>query len=139
MNPYDATSLLAKLSGVLDNELAENVAQKLDYQPLALAGAAVFVKDIRQAKASKHFGWDECLKILQKAKRETTEDTLADTNPIYPNTMTTAITLAVEALVKSDKIFEHLIRFLSLCAPQPLNVDIAVSYLLNVLEHDDKE
>ncbi|CAH3183953.1 unnamed protein product [Porites lobata] len=139
MNPYDATSLLAKLSGVPDIELAENVARKLDYQPLALAGAAVFVKDIRQDKASKHFGWDEYLKILQEGKRETTEDTLADTNPIYPNTMTTAITLAVEAQVKSDKIFEHLIRFLSLCAPQPLNVDIAVSYLLNVLEHDDKE
>ena len=138
MNPYDATSLLAKLSGVFDNELAENVAQKLDYQPLALAGAAVFVKDIRQDKASKHFGWDEYLKILQKGKRETTEDTLADTNPIYPNTMTTAIRLAVEAQVKSDKFFEHLFRFLSLCAPQPLQVDIAVSYLTNVLAHDDK-
>ncbi|CAH3168698.1 unnamed protein product [Porites evermanni] len=139
MNHYDATSLLAKLSGVFDNELAKNVAQKLDYQPLALAGAAVFVKDIRQDKASKHFGWDEYLKILQKGKRGTTEDTLADTNPIYPNTMTTAITLAVEAQVKSDKFFEHLFRFLSLCAPQPLNVDIAVSYLKNVLDHDDKE
>ena len=139
MNPYDATSLLAKLSGVLDIELAENVARKLDYQPLALAGAAVFVKDIRQAKASKHFGWDEYLTILQKGKRGTTEDTLADTNPIYPNTMTTAIRLAVEAQVKYDKFFEHLFRFLSLCAPQPLNVDIAVSYLINVLEHDDKE
>ena len=139
MNPHDATSLLAKLSGVFDDELAENVAQKLDYQPLALAGAAVFVKDIRQNKASKHFGWDEYLKILQKGKRETTEDTLADTNPIYPNTMTTAITLAVEAQVKSDKFFDHLFRFLSLCAPQPLNVDIAVSYLINVLERDNKE
>ena len=139
MNPYDATSLLAKLSGVFENELAENVAQKLDYQPLALAGAAVFVKDIRQDKASKHFGWDDYLKILQRGKRETTEDTLADTNPIYPNTMTTAITLAVEAQIKSDRFFKHLFRFLSLCAPQPLNVDIAVSYLLNVLDHDDKE
>ncbi|CAH3152922.1 unnamed protein product [Porites lobata] len=139
MNPYDATSLLAKLSGVFDNELAENVAQKLDYQPLALAGAAVFVKDIRQDNALKHFGWEEYLKILEKGKRETTEDTLADTNPIYPNTMTAAITLAVDAQVKSDKFFEHLFKFLSLSAPQPLNVDIAVSYLKNVLEHNDKE
>ena len=138
MNPYDATSLLAKLSGVFDNDLAENVAQKLDYQPLALAGAAVFVKDIRQDKASKHFGWDEYLKILETGKRETTEDTLADTNPVYPNTMTTTITLAVKTQVKSDKFFEHLFKFLSLCAPQPLNVDIAVSYLINVLEHVDK-
>ncbi|CAH3120114.1 unnamed protein product [Porites lobata] len=141
MNPNDATSLLAKLSGVFDIELGEIVAQKLDYQPLALAGAAVFVKDIRQEKASKHFGWNEYLKILEKGKRETTENTLADTNPIYPNTMTTAITLAVETQVKSDKVFEYLFRFLSLCAPEPLNADIAVSYLINVheLDKEDKE
>ena len=141
MNPIDATSLLAKLSGVFDIELGEIVAQKLDYQPLALAGAAVFVKDIRQEKASKHFGWDEYLKILENGKRETTENALADTNPIYPNTMTTAITLAVETQIKSDKVFEYLFKFLSLCAPQPLNVHIAVSYLINVLELDkeDKE
>ena len=141
MNPKDATSLLAKLSGVFDIELGEIVAQKLDYQPLALAGAAVFVKDIRQEKASKHFGWNEYLKILEKGKRETTENTLADTNQIYPNTMTTAITLAVETQVKSDKVFEYLFKFLSLCAPEPLNADIAVSYLINVqeLDKEDKE
>ncbi|CAH3168692.1 unnamed protein product [Porites evermanni] len=139
MSPYDATSLLAKLSGVFHNEQAENVAKKLDYQPLALAGAAVFVKDIRQDEASKHFGWDEYLKILEKGNRKITEKTLVDTNPSYRHTMTTAITLAVERQVKSDKFFEQLFRFLSLCAPQPLNVDIAVSYLLKVLEHDDKE
>ncbi|KAM7443072.1 hypothetical protein ABFA07_008157 [Porites harrisoni] len=141
MNPQDATSLLAKLSGVFDIELGEIVAQKLDYQPLALAGAAVFVKDIRQEKASKHFSWNEYLKILEKGKRETTENTLADTNPIYPNTKTTAITLAVETQVKSDKVFEYLFKFLSLCAPEPLNADIAVSYLINVheLDKEDKE
>ena len=99
----------------------------------------MFMKDIRQEKASKHFGWDEYLKILEKGKRVTTENTLADTNPIYPNTMTTAITLDVETQVKSDEVFECLFKFLSLCAPQPLNVDIAVSYLINVLEHIDKE
>ena len=139
MNPNDATSLLAKLSGVFDNKQGKNVAQKLDYQPLALAGAAVFVRDIRQCKASKHFGWDEYLKMLEEGKRETTEYTLADTNPIYPKTMTTAIKLAVETQVKSEKVFEYLFKFLSLCAPQPLNVDIAVSYLTNVLERVDKE
>ena len=141
MNPNDATSLLAKLSGVFDIELGEIVAKKLDYQPLALAGAAVFVKDIRQEKASKHFGWNEYLKILEKGKLETTENTLADTNPIYPNTMTTAIKLAVETQVKSDKVFEYLFKFLSLCAPKPLNADIAVSYLINVheLDKEDKE
>ena len=36
MEPDDACSLLAKLSGIKDSEIVRIVAQKLDYQPLAL-------------------------------------------------------------------------------------------------------
>ncbi|CAH3019612.1 unnamed protein product, partial [Porites evermanni] len=142
MEPDDACSLLAKLSGIKDNELLRKVAQKLDYQPLALAGAAVFVKGIREDKASKYFGWNEYLKMLEKGKRETTEDTLAYTNPIYPKSMTQAIKLAVETLMSSDEIVKHLFTLLSLCAPQQLNVDVAINYIINVLKdyhEEDKE
>ena len=142
MEPDDACSLLAKLSGIKDSELLRKVAQKLDYQPLALAGAAVFVKGMRQDKASKHFGWNEYLKMLEKGKRETTEDTLAYTNPIYPKSMTQAIKLAVETLMTSDEIVKHLFTLLSLCAPQQLNVDVAINYIINVLQdfhEEDKE
>ena len=132
MEPDDASSLLARISGITDSTLAEKVAKKLDHQPLALAGAAVFVKEIWQDEASRHFGWNEYLKILEKGKRETTEDTLANTNPVYPNTMTKAITLAVEKLISSDKFVKHLFTLFSVCAPQPLNVEIAVSYIMNV-------
>ena len=138
MEPDDARSLLSKLSGIPDSELVGTVAQRLDYQPLALAGAAVFVKEIRQDKVSTHFGWEEYLKILEKGKREKTEDTLVGTNPIYPNSMTKAITLAVETLMGSDKFQKHLFTFLALCAPRPLNVDIAVSYILNAHEESDE-
>ena len=142
MEPDDACSLLAKLSGIKDSEIVRIVAQKLDYQPLALAGAAVFVKGIRQDKESKHFGWNEYLKMLEKGKRETTEDTLAYTNPIYPKSMTQAIKLAVETLMSSDEIVKHLFTLLSLCAPQQLNVDVAINYIINVLQdfhEEDKE
>ena len=138
MEPDDAHSLLSKLSGIPDSELVGTVAQRLDYQPLALAGAAVFVKEIRQDKVSTHFGWEEYLKILEKGKREKTEDTLVDTNPIYPNSMTKAITLAVETLMRSDKVQKHLFTFLALCAPRPLNVDIAVTYIMNAHEESDE-
>ena len=142
MEPDDACSLLAKLSGIKDSELLKKVAQKLDYQPLALAGAAVFVKGMRQDKASKHFGWNKYLKMLERGKRETTEDTLAYTNPIYPKSMTQAIKLAVETLMSSDEILKHLFTLLSLCAPQQLNVDVAINYIINVLKdyhEEDKE
>ena len=142
MEPDDACSLLAKLSGIKDNELLRKVAQKLDYQPLALAGAAVFVKKIGQDKASKHFGWNEYLKMLEKGKRETTEDTLAYTNPIYSKSMTKAVKLAVETLMRSDEIVKHLFILLSLCSPQQLNVEVAINYIINALKdyhEDDKE
>ena len=142
MEPNDACSLLSKLSGIPDSELVETVAQRLDYQPLALAGAAIFVKEIRQDKVSTYFWWEEYLKILEKGKRQKTEDTLVNTNPIYPNSMTKAITLVVETLIRSDKFQKHLFTFLALCAPRPLNVDIVVSYIMNAHEefHEvDKE
>ena len=139
MEPDDARSLLSKLSGIpADSELVGTVAQRLDYQPLALAGAAVFVKEIRQDKASTHFGWEEYLEKLEKGKRQKTEDTLLETNPIYQNSMTKVITLAVETLMRSDKVQKHLFTFLALCAPKPLNMDIAVSYIMNAHEEFDE-
>ena len=52
--------------------------------------------------------------------------------------MTKAITLAVETLMRSDKFQKHLFTFLALCAPRPLNVDIAVSYIMNAHEEFDE-
>ena len=138
MESDDACSLLAMLSGIQDSDLVREVAEKLDYQPLALAGAATFVKEIRQDKASRHFGWSEYLKMLEKGKRETTENTLENTNPVYPISMTKAITLAVETLLRSDKLLKHLFTLLSLCAPQQLNADVAISYIRNVHKEFDE-
>ena len=142
MEPGDACSLLAKLSQVKNSEMERKVAQKPDYKPLALAGAAVFVKEMRQDKASKHFGWNKYLKMLEKGKTETKEDTLAYTNPVYPKSMTQAIKLTVETLVSSDEVVKHLFTLLSLYAPQQFNVDVAINYIINVLKdfhEEDKE
>ena len=138
MEPTDARSLLAKLSGVADSELGTITAQTLDYQPLALAGAAVFVGNIRQDKAFRHFGWKEYLTILEKEKWHNREDTLVNTNSLYPSTMAKAVTLAVKFVIRSDGCVKHLFTFLSLCAPQPLNVDIAINYIMNLREDFDE-
>ena len=140
MNPDDATSLLPKLSGIPKNEPAKKVAQKLDFQPLALAGAAGFVRVIQQDKASTCVGWGEYLKMLGKREQETSEDLLTNGNPSHQNTMTKAIKPAIKAQVKSDKFFQHLFALLSLSAPHPLNIDIAISsYILEKDEHVDDQ
>ena len=135
MRSKEATSLLAMISGISDSEMVEKVAEGLDYQPLALASAATYVKQIRQSKRTADFGWNDFLKKVETGQRSTTETLLAETNPCYKKSMTAATTLAVKEVMKSDKVIDHTFSLLSLCAPQPLTVDIVVNYIVNV--HDE--
>ena len=140
MEPGDAISLLSILSGINDSDMGKVVAQALDYQPLALASAATYVKQLRQSKLTSHFGWSDYLEKVERGQRVTTETVLAETNPSYPKPMTEATTLAVKEMVASDKVIDHTFRFLSLCAPQPLSLDVVINYILNVDEEiQDKE
>ena len=59
----EALTLLASISGIADNDAGKEVAQALDYQPLALASAATFVRLVRE-KISAFFGWKEYLQKL---------------------------------------------------------------------------
>ena len=129
MAPSDATSLLATISGIADDETAEKVAHALDYQPLALASAATFVKQLCDSKPSRHLGWRNFLEKLEEGQLENTETFLSNTNASYPYSMTTAIALAVEKSMLSDRVLKHAFNVIALCAPQPLNIDIVTNYI----------
>ena len=140
MKPDDATCLLAKLSGMDESEMGKEVAQALDYQPLALASAATYVRQVRQNKTTSRFSWNDYLEKLNKGQRGSTETILAETNPSYQESMTTATALAVEKAMTCDKIIHHTFSLLSVCAPQPVTQDIVINYILNVdKEIQDKE
>ena len=134
MKPRDANALLAKLSGIDDTEKGKEVAQALDYQPLALASAATYVRQVRQNKATSHFGWNDYLEKLNKGQRDTTETILAKTNPSYPNSMSKATRLPVEKAMTSDKVTRHTFSLLSVCAATPLSLEIVIRYILKVDE-----
>ena len=140
MELADATSLLATLSGITDSEMGKEVARTLDYQPLALASAATFVKQLRENKASSNYGWKDYLEKLHKGQRADTESLLSETNLGYPKSMTAAITFAVKNAMSSDKVLKHTFSFLSLCSQQPLNLEIVIKYIRNTdkeLKDDD--
>ncbi|PFX20278.1 Nephrocystin-3, partial [Stylophora pistillata] len=140
MQSQEASSLLALISGISDNELGGAVAKELDYQPLALASAATYVKQLRQSKRFSEFGWTDFLRQVEEGQRGATETLFAETNLCYKKSMTTAITLAVREVMESDRIIDHALTFLSLCTSQPLNEDIVVNYIVNVVEGiKDKE
>ena len=129
MHPDDACFLLNLLSGMSDAKMDKEIAKELDYQPLSLAAAATYVRQVRRNKATSKFGWTEYLKKLEEGKRSNTESILAATNPAYPKTMTKAITLAVEMVMENDIILHHMFLFLSMCASQPILQDIIIEYV----------
>ena len=137
MAPSDATSLLTTISGIVDDKTAEKVAHALDYQPLALASAATFVKQLCDSKPSSNMGWRDFLEKLEKGQLKNTETFLSSTNASYPYSMTTAIALAVETSMSSDRVPKHAFNVISLCAPQPLNLDVVTNYVQKAEENSD--
>ena len=134
----DATSLLATISGIADDETAKKVAHALDYQPLALASAATFVKQLCNSKPSSNLGWRDFLEKLDEGQLKNTETFLSNTNASYPYSMTTTIALAVEKSMSSDKVLKHAFNVISVFAPQPLNLDIVTNYIQKAEENSDK-
>ena len=140
MEADDSYSLLAMLSGISDSEMVKEVTLKLDYQPLALASAATYVKQVRQNKETSNFRWVDYLKKIQKGQRSNTEKFLSQSNLCYPKSMTAATTLAVENAMMSDEIVGHTFALLSLCSADPLSLDIVFNYISIVDEQAaDKE
>ena len=137
MEPADAICLLTELSGITDSDMGKKVAQALDYQPLALASAGVYVRKVRNT--NPNFGWEGYLEKLEKGKRELTEKELANVNSIYPNSMTAATKIALETVMGSDDIMKHAFTFLAFCAPEPLRLDVLTTYVVNADEELDEE
>ncbi|XP_022810162.1 uncharacterized protein LOC111347168 [Stylophora pistillata] len=137
MHLDDVSCLLEKLSGISDKEMEIKVAQALDYQPLALASAAAYVREVRQTST---LGWKEYLARLETGQRNATETFLVEVNPSCAKSMINATTLAVKTAMAFNEIIHHAFNFLSLCAPQSLSLNIIEDFITSVEEEiQDKE
>ena len=96
MQSEEASSLLALISGISDSEIGEVVARELEYQPLALASAATYVKQLRQNKSFSAFGWNDYLRKVEKGQRDARKTLRTETNTNCMKSMMTATTLAVK-------------------------------------------
>ena len=138
MEITDARTALSKTSGFSSEATIETkVAKALDFQPLALVCAAVYVRRVREAGQS--VTWEEYLNMLNDGKREATEKVYKETSLGYNETMTTAVRLAVEREMQADNVMKHTFQYLSLLAPEPLHLDYIVSYVKKFnLDEDEK-
>ena len=133
----DVANLLFELTGITDDGMGKKVAHVLDYQPLALASAGVYVRKVRNTNPD--FGWEEYLQKLEKGKREHTEEELTKVNNIYPDSMTEATRIAVKAEIDSNRIMKHAFTFLALCAPEPVRLHLLTTYVVNADGELDEE
>ena len=115
-----------------DEEGEHSVLKALDYQPLAIASAALYVRYLCDAGATSpapgSFTWKSYLKKLEMGKRNLTEKVYERTSKSYPLSMTSAVSLALQKLVQNH-VFEHVVHFLALCAPAPIGLDMIVSFV----------
>ena len=140
MNSIESCEFLADLSGLAENQdFVSEVAEILDYQPLALASAAFYVKQLRESKASPQFTWKDYLKKFDEGKRNLTEMKLSKVNQAYSLTMSTAVLLSVKTLAENDPILKHAFTLLSFLSHKPLPLDIIARFVTGIEKYSDEQ
>ena len=126
MNKQECRQLLSSLSETdADDPLLDEVAEKLDYQPLAMAAAATYLLQLKQ----KEFLWHDYLDKLEKGKRHVTEKRLQETNLAYSSTMSSAVLLALQKSAENSFILNETFKLFAQISCEPLPIDIIVKYI----------
>ena len=128
MHPDDAVDLLREVSQISNQQQAEEVAEVLEYQPLALAAAAVYVQTI-VSYGTPNYGWTKYLETFNSEEREAREEFFAKQNRAYPKTMTTAIKMAIIRALERDEVLCEVFSLFSLCASDSLPIEAAVDFV----------
>ena len=136
MNEQECRQLLSSLSDTdADDSLLDEVADKLDHQPLAMAAAAVYVGQLKE----KEFSWCDYLEKLEKGKKRVTEKRLHETNSAYSSTMSAAVLLAVQQSAANDSILNETFNLFALISFEPLPIDVIVAYIQQKNQKCEKE
>ena len=129
MRREEAVELLETVSQISEPVQAENVAELLDFQPLALAAAAYYVQTVVTSESSK-YNWKAYLQeISTYSQREKTETFLANESSAYAKTTTAAVEMAIQRAVDSDEVLRQTFSFLSLCADDDIPLETVLKFV----------
>ncbi|XP_028513530.1 uncharacterized protein LOC110234664 [Exaiptasia diaphana] len=136
MELEDAVESLREISGCSDQEETMNaVAKQLDFQPLALACAAVYVQEVRIADPT--MTWEKYLHHIQKNNIESTERMYEEINNSYKKSMTTAVKMAVQNIIEKSPVMLHAFEFLAALAPEFVSLHHVVNYVMTCLPEEN--
>ena len=125
----DALQLLKEVSQIVfSHELAEEVLEVLEFQPLALAAAAFYVNTVVN-HGSPNYTWKNYLEVCSRGERESTEKRLAMESEAYSKTMTTSIKMALKTFSDREDVLRQTFLLFSLIASDPLPIEVAVDFV----------
>ena len=128
MHPDDAVDLLREVSQISNQQQAEEVAEVLEYQPLALAAAAVYVQNIVRY-GTPNYSWTKYLETFNSKERDAREGFFAKQKSAYPKVTTTVIKMAITRALDSDEVLWEVFCLISLCASDSLPIEVAVDFV----------
>ena len=129
MNEQECRDLLSLLSNTdISDPSLDEVADKLDHQPLAMAAAAVYMRQVKEQDVSPAFSWKNYLQKFDKTKNKCAEERFRRIDPTYSHTMSTAVMLAIEKCAKND-IWNHIFHLFSLISFEPMPLSLVVLYV----------
>ena len=139
MNQQECRQLLSLLSKTdINDPFLDEVADKLDHQPLAMAAASVYMRQVREPNVSPLFSWKNYLEKISKTKNNFAEERFRRVNPTYSHTMSRAILLAVERCAKNI-IWNHVFHLFSLISFEAIPLSLIVYYVEQQGEKQDAE
>ena len=140
MNEQECRQLLALLSSTdAADPFLDAVSEKLDRQPLAMAAAAVYMRQVKEPDCCPEFSWQDYLVKLEKGKTKLAEERLLLVNSAYSSTMSAAVFLAVEKCAKSNFILNHIFHLFSFISFQAFPFDLIVVYMQQQKDDLDTE
>ena len=129
MRRDEAVELLETVSKISEQVQAENIAELLDFQPLALAAAAYYVQTVVNS-GSLNYDWKAYLKdISTYGQRNMTETVLANESSAYAKATMAAVELAIQRAVESDEVLRQTFSFFSLCAHDDLPLETVLEFV----------
>ena len=128
MEKHDALKLLSMVSGLENDVDAEYVAEKLNYYPLSLACAAVYVCEMRDDRPAANFTWKNYLSSLAQYFEHIDYSAFTENNPCYPQSMLPAAVLSARRMAQNSDVVRAAFEFLSECALAPVPLETVAEY-----------
>ena len=137
MDEEDAVEFLCLISELDRDSFTSEVANMLNYYPLSLACAAVFVRDMRKDRPAANFSWENCLSNLRRYYDRLEYSEFTDHNICYPRSMLPAAVCSASRMAESNPVLKSAFEFLSFCALQPVPLDLLKEAVLSSKGQDE--